>query len=179
MPSHPITIPPRHRELSLTDSEISILDLGPSLLVLGEEGEEDGNPEEVYSLVYDRYPNTLEEGNESWEGGSSFTWEKADGEGKGSQMGRDTPVLREGKGKGKGKGRMIVADAAAAAAAEREWDDNGEAGLGTHAHPSSGSARSDGDAGETLKCWSAVATPTGVRLGVGVVGLRRGGGLDT
>ncbi|RAH48628.1 uncharacterized protein BO95DRAFT_512130 [Aspergillus brunneoviolaceus CBS 621.78] len=155
---HPITIPPRHRELSLTDSEISILDLGPSLLVLGEEGEGDGTPREMYSLVYDRYPDTLEEGTGSWEGGSSFTWEKADGEGMGSRMGRDTPILREGKGKG--KARMDVADVAdAAAAAEREWDGDGDAGLEAHAHPSSGSASSGGDAGGTGGCWSVVGVP--------------------
>ncbi|PYI21886.1 hypothetical protein BO99DRAFT_410535 [Aspergillus violaceofuscus CBS 115571] len=142
---HPITIPPRHRELSLTDSEISILDLGPSLLVLGEEaegeGDGDANPRGdfrdlpdlrgVYALESDRRPD--------W----GYVWEK--GEGDGARMERDTLVLRESgrDWKGKGKGRIDSVDVAAAAG--REW------GEGTHAHPLV-SSRSDGGGGWCWRC---------------------------
>ncbi|PYH82514.1 hypothetical protein BO82DRAFT_413746 [Aspergillus uvarum CBS 121591] len=180
---HPITIPPRHRELSLTDSEISILDLGPSLLVLGEEaegeGDGDANPRGdfrdlpglrgVYAFESDRRPD--------W----GYAWGK--GEGEGARMERDTLVLRDSGREWKGKGRMDSVDAAAAA--EREWGDeeDGEAGLGTHAHPLF-SARSDGGEGgvgavEPVQCWSAVAKPRGVGLRLGLIGLHRGGGLES
>ncbi|RAL13845.1 uncharacterized protein BO97DRAFT_413062 [Aspergillus homomorphus CBS 101889] len=120
--THQITIPPRHRELSLTDSEISILDLGPSLLVLGEEA--DGK---VLAHGVEGLDLKIERRGGSGSGAGSldgYCWDR--GQLAGEEGGGDV----RGPGRGQMQMQMPVLRG------EKGRNEKGKTAMGHHAQPS-------------------------------------------